>query len=47
MREVEDHLVVRVRVDRRHEARLDSAELVHTFASGATQFVVQEAFETM
>ena len=28
VREVEDHLVVRVRVDRRHEAGLDLAELV-------------------
>ena len=47
MREVEDPLVVRVRVDRRHEAALDPHASWSTLATGATQFVVQEAFEMM
>ena len=39
---------VRVRVDRRHEARARSRTLsCRTFAIGATQFVVQDAFEMM
>ena len=42
--EVEDPLI-RVRVDRRHEALLDRERVAATFAIGATQFVVQDAFE--
>ena len=47
MRKVEYDLIVRVRVDRRHEARLDLPSSWRIFAIGATQFVVHDALETM
>ena len=48
VRQVEQVLVVRVRVDGRHPALLDAERSRGcTFASGARQFVVHDAFEMM
>ena len=45
VRKVVDALVVRVGVDRRHQARSMPNVSCSTFAIGASQFVVHDAFE--
>ena len=47
VRQVEQVLVVRVRVHRGHQGPVDPEGSSSTFASGTTQFVVQDAFEIM
>jgi hypothetical protein len=45
MRQIEQPLVVRIRVDSRHHAADDAEVVLQTLATGARQFVVQEAIE--
>ena len=47
VRKIKELLIVRIGMDRRHDAMLNAEIVQQTLATGAKQLVVQEALETI